>query len=244
MANEKVSQLPTVANATAADILYAIQGGVSVQETVQQILNLGLSITVLNFAGNPNGNLAGKIYQLCWDTTHNLLWVCTTTGSAIGAIWQTTEGTLGNGQILIGSSGSAPVLATITAGSGITVTNGPGSISISGTASSIGWNVVTTNTAMLADDGYIANSASPITLTLPTTAAVGTALVVTNFNTGGFTIAQNVLQNIRIGTSVSTTGAGGSVASTAQGDSVYLICAVANTSWIAINGVQGALIIV
>jgi hypothetical protein len=36
-----------------------------------------------------------------------------------------------NGQILIGSTGNAPVLGTLTAGSNITITNGPGSVTIS-----------------------------------------------------------------------------------------------------------------
>jgi hypothetical protein len=35
-----------------------------------------------------------------------------------------------NGQILIGSTGNAPVLGTLTAGSNITITNGPGSVTI------------------------------------------------------------------------------------------------------------------
>ena len=43
-------------------------------------------------------------------------------------------GPLTNGQIAIGSTGGPPVAATITAGSGISVTNGPGSITISGAA--------------------------------------------------------------------------------------------------------------
>lgn len=244
MSNEKVSQLPTVANATAADVIYAIQGGISVQETLQQVLNLGLANNVLTFAGNPNGNLAGKVYQLCWDTTHNLLWVCTTTGSALGAVWQTFEGTATNGQILIGSTGNPPVLGTLTAGPGISIVNGAASITISGTAASIGWNVVTSSTPMVAENGYIANSVSSITLTLPTTATVGSALAIINFNTGGFTIAQNSSQNIRIGSSVSTTGAGGSISSTAQGDALYLTCVVANTSWVSLGAPQGNLTIV
>jgi hypothetical protein len=87
MSNEKVSALPTVANALAADVIYAIQGGVSVQETLQQVLNLGLSNTVLSFAGNPNGNLAGVVYQLCWDSTDMFLYICTTSGSSSTATW-------------------------------------------------------------------------------------------------------------------------------------------------------------
>jgi hypothetical protein len=38
-----------------------------------------------------------------------------------------------NGQILIGSTGKAPALATLTAGSNVSITNGPGSITISAT---------------------------------------------------------------------------------------------------------------
>ena len=87
MSNEKVSALPTVANSLASDVIYAIQGGTSVQETLQQALNLGLSNTVLSYAGNPNGNLAGVVYQLCWDSTDMFLYICTVSGSAATATW-------------------------------------------------------------------------------------------------------------------------------------------------------------
>jgi hypothetical protein len=38
-----------------------------------------------------------------------------------------------NGQLLVGSTGNAPVLTTLTAGSNISITNGPGSVTISST---------------------------------------------------------------------------------------------------------------
>ncbi len=41
-----------------------------------------------------------------------------------------------NGQVLIGSTGSAPVLSTLNAGSNISITNGPGSVTISATGGS------------------------------------------------------------------------------------------------------------
>lgn len=276
MSNEKVTQLPTVANATLADIIYAVQGGVSVQETLQQVAALFLANNILNFAGNPNGNVAGTTFQLCYNTTNAQLFVCTTSGSAVTAVWTlvganlllpanggtgvanptahgiaVAEGssnytfkTLTNGQLLIGSTGADPVAGTITAGTGISIVNGAGSITISGTASAIGWNVVTTNQSMVADNGYIANAGGALTFTMPATAVVGTAIAVANLNSGSFTIAQNSGQNIRVGSSVTTTGVGGSIASTAQGDSIYLVCVVANTTWIAMGGVQGNLTIV
>lgn len=43
-----------------------------------------------------------------------------------------------NGQLIIGSTGAFPVAATITAGSGITVTNGAGSVTIAATGGGSG----------------------------------------------------------------------------------------------------------
>lgn len=244
MATEKVSQLPTVTNATLADVIYAIQAGISSQETLQQVYNLFSSNVIQNYNGNPNGHLAGTQYQsLAWDSTDNFLWICTTTGSAAGAVWKPVIGALTNGQLPIGSTGNAPAAATLTQGTGITITNSSGGITIAATATGVSWNVVTTNQNMVAENGYIANSGSGLTFTLPTTASVGTALAAMNYNTGGWTIAQNASQNIRYGSSITTTGAGGSLASTAQGDSIYLICVVANTSWIVLNS-QGIITVV
>lgn len=87
MANEKVTQLPNVIQAFTSDIIYAVQAGVSVQETLAQVLTLMLSNTILHYPGNPNGNVAGQVYQLLWDTVGLTLYVCTSTGSASTAVW-------------------------------------------------------------------------------------------------------------------------------------------------------------
>lgn len=49
-------------------------------------------------------------------------------GSGVGAVTATAQPT--DGQLLVGSSGNDPVLATLTAGAGISVTNGAGSITV------------------------------------------------------------------------------------------------------------------
>lgn len=247
-----ITQLPTVVSAQLSDIIYAVQGyvspaspGNSVQETLAQVISLAISQNIVSFAGNPNGNVAGTQFQtLCWDSTDNFLWICTTTGSTGTAVWKPIIGALTNGQLSIGSTGQAPTPNTLTAGTGISIVNAAGSITISGTAASIGWNTVTSSGSMVADNGYIVNSASPVTLTLPTTAAVGTALAVLNLNSGGWTIAQNAGQSQMIGSSTSTVGAGGSVASTAVGDAIYYVCVVANTTWMSLGAPQGNLTIV
>src|ERR1700681_3495217 len=94
MSTEMFTQLPSVTNAQLTDIFCAVQGyvspstpGTSVQETLQQVFTLMLSNTILHNAGNPNGVVAGTIYQFCWDTTNNILYVCTSSGSTVTAVW-------------------------------------------------------------------------------------------------------------------------------------------------------------
>ena len=94
MATEKFTQLPTVTNALMTDIIAAVQAGVSSQETLGQIFSLYLSNSILHNAGNPNGAVAGVVYQFCWDTTNSILYVCTTSGNAGTAVWTSTGGSV------------------------------------------------------------------------------------------------------------------------------------------------------
>lgn len=43
--------------------------------------------TIVDYAGNPNGNVEGNLNQLCLDTAAPSLWICTTPGNAAGAVW-------------------------------------------------------------------------------------------------------------------------------------------------------------
>lgn len=148
---------------------------------------------------------------------------------------------LTNGQLAIGSTGADPVAANLSAGPGISIANGAGTITISGTGSGIGWTEVTgTTQAMTADSGYIANNAALVTFTLPATAAVGTALSIIGKGAGGWLIAQNASQIIQVGSVGSTAGVGGSVASTNRYDSINLICTTANTVWTVTGAPQSA----
>jgi len=160
-------------------------------------------------------------------TDHSLL-----VGSGAGAM--TELGAATNGQIPIGSTGADPVLATITQGANITVTNGAGSITIASTASGgISWSEVTgTSQAAAVDSGYICNNAALVTVTLPDTAAVGSIVAVTGKGAGGWRIAQNAGETIYWDESnATTTGVGGRLDSTDDYDSVRLICITADTDW-------------
>lgn len=145
-----------------------------------------------------------------------------------------------NGQLIIGNTGGTPTAATLTAGSGISIANAGGSITISTTDVASSWTVVTgTSQAMAVNSGYISNNAGLVTLTLPSTAAVGSIIQVQGLGAGGWQIAQNASQLIHIGSQVTTTGTSGYLASTNQYDSLTLLCVVANTTWTVLGGAQG-----
>ncbi len=234
MANERFTDLPTVSNAQFTDIICAVQGyvspsalGDSVQETLQQVFNLFQSNIILSNAGNPNGALAGKTYQLCWDTTNKILYVCTTTGSSSTAVWTKS--------------------IQLTAGTGVTIVQNGNNITISTTGTGVSWSVVTGATqAMTTNNGYVANYTGGGTLvfTLPTTSSVGDALYISGLGSSGWQIAQNAGQTIIIGSLSSTTGVTGAVSSTNQFDSLKLICVTANLTWSISGGAQGNLTIV
>lgn len=142
-----------------------------------------------------------------------------------------------NGQLIIGSSSGAPAAATLTQGSGVTITNNPNSITISVSSEGFSWNDVTSATQTLAaENGYITDRAGGVTYTLPATGALGDAIKIVG-KLGLTTIAQNANQQILIGSSSSTVGVGGSVAGINVGDCIELVCitAGANTVWRAAN---------
>jgi hypothetical protein len=86
---------------------------------------------------------------------------------------------------------------------------------------------------LVSKQGAIANRATLVTLTLPTVAAIGDTIQVVGNGAGGWLIAQNANQTIHIDSSNTTTGVGGSLASTNRYDCVKLICTVANLDFVA-----------
>lgn len=151
----------------------------------------------------------------------------------------TSLGPLTNGQLAIGSTGADPSAATLTAGTGVSITNGAGSITINATGGGMTWTTVTgTSQAAAVNNGYIANNAGLVTVTLPATSAVGDIVAVTGINNAtGWKIAQNAGNQIFFGTSTTTGGAGGSLASTATHDVCYVMCVTANANWTVIGSI-------
>lgn len=139
-----------------------------------------------------------------------------------------------NGQLAIGSTGADPVLAALTAGTGIGITNGAGSITVSATGGGFSWIDVTgTSASMAINTGYLSDNVGLVTLTLPSTAVQFSAIKVQGYGSGGWKIAQNASQQILFGSATPTTaGTGGYLASTNSNDSVTLLAVVGGSSTI------------
>jgi hypothetical protein len=138
-----------------------------------------------------------------------------------------------------GSAVPAAGVITIAGGTNVT-TSGAGStvtIDASGGGGGITWAEVTgTTQAMDVDTGYVANNAGLVTLTLPDTAAFGSIVRVVGKGAGGWLIAQNASENIRWDeASITTTGVGGSLASTDDHDAIELVCMTADTNWVVLS---------
>lgn len=148
--------------------------------------------------------------------------------------------TLTDGQLVVGSTAADPVAASLTAGTNITVTPGAGTLSIASTPESLTWNDVTLAAGnLVAGNGYVADNAGLVTLTLPATCAFGKCIAVAGGVTGatGWLIAQNAGQQIHFASLSTTLGVGGSLASTLQYDSVELVCVVTDTTFVVRSSV-------
>jgi hypothetical protein len=184
-------------------------------------------ITITGSAGTETFSLAGP-YTPATYTAHGVL-----IGEGTSSIVATAAGT--NGQVLLGSTGADPAFGTLTTSTGIAFTTGAASLAIN--VATGGFAVVdqTTSSATLAvQTMYMTdNGASLVTYTLPATAPLGSTIRIVGSSAGGWRIAQNANQKIRLTTQVTTTGTGGSLSSSNANDCVELIASTggASTVW-------------
>jgi hypothetical protein len=137
------------------------------------------------------------------------------------------------------SAGAFNGRSIVAGNSSITITNGDGisgntSIVANITDGSLSWSIVTGATqAASVGNGYIANNAGTLVITLPAVSAVGDQIGVMGINNStGWKIAQNSGNQIFLGILASTLTTG-YLASTSTYDSVILMCVTANANWVA-----------
>lgn len=200
----------------------------------------------------PSEIQAGDIVPVINGTVNaETFWLETASVTTIGTDPITFSQFFGGGAVTFnadsGSATPAAGILTIAGGTNITTSATGSTITITNTASSgaLVYSVITADQTAAVNNGYICNKAGLLTLTLPTTSAVGSVIEVTGMNTNlGWKIAQNASQIIHFGATDTTTGTSGSLASTLKYDSIRIVCNVANLEWIVFPGTQGNITVV
>lgn len=166
-----------------------------------------------------------------------------------GAAGSTGAGKGGAILIQVGSSGSTGDGESITIAAGlgngggadgnINLDVGTGQVLINGVPISDGSGITyaapTINTTLTANSGWYINNVGSINLTLPAVIAAGESITIQNNGAGGFVLLAGTGQVVTFNSYVSSGVAGATLTSTTQGDSVTLICTVANTSFYVVS---------
>lgn len=118
----------------------------------------------------------------------------------------------------------------------VTVNSSTGQLGVT-TGSFMTWQDISANQALVSNHGYVCTGGAALSLSLPATSALGDIIEVSLDGSTSWTITQGVGQQIRFGSSQTTSGAGGSLASTAQGDTIRMVCSVANTRWNVLSSI-------
>ncbi len=176
--------------------------------TINQILYSSSANTVTGLATANNG-------------------VLTTGATGIPAITQLSS----NGSLIIGSGGGAPAAATLTAGSGISITNGANSITITATGSGFPWTDTSGTVNAAVNNGYFITAKT--NSTLPSSPSQGDTIKYIVDTTSALTITANTGQKIRMANNLSA--AAGTAVNTQRGDSVELVYRSSGTTWEALN---------
>ena len=120
----------------------------------------------------------------------------------------------------------------------VTVTGTPGMNQLTIGVSGSSWSQVSTNTVMTTNTSYICISPGGVlNMNLPTTSSQGDIVRVILFGATGYKIAQDIGQSIVYGSASTTTGVTGFLQSVGTGNSISLVCVVANTTWLVMNSV-------
>lgn len=153
-------------------------------------------------------------------------------------------GLMTDGQLPIGKTGAVPSLATLTAGPGIAIGNAPGAITITNTGAGTAWTPINASQALAPDNGYICIApGGALVLSLPAVSTTGSEIEILLDGATSFQISQGAGQQIRYGSLQTTLGVGGSVTTTAQGDSIRLVCLTPDLRWIMISGAGNPIIV-
>jgi len=252
----KWSSLPSTTATTAGDTVVGLHSGANEQFLVSATpsasgialwdANSNISAsnvlegyaTTATAAGTTTLTVASKRQQYFTGSTTQTVTLPVTSTLALGQSFYIVNNS--TGIVTVQSSGANTVQA-MGAGTALLVT----CILASGTTAAswsfgyfnlsqptLVWSTISgTTQAALVNNGYIVGNVAQTTITLPSTAPVGSIISVVGKGAAGWIVTANGGQTINLGTSA--TSAGGTLTSAAATDTLDLICITADTTWSA-----------
>lgn len=181
---------------------------------------------------NPGGTPAYGYYVLVDKPNQSGIWI---------NLGGTQEGDIrfisGDGGTPINPDASGNV--NILGGLGVTTSGSGDTLTINASFPSLTWTVDTTTPINVnTTEGHISNGGAQIVYNLPAAAGVGDGFAFLDLGGNGFQLQCQGGQTVRLGNQV--TSSGGTVTTTAIGDVIWLVCAVANTTFLGYSA-QGNL---
>lgn len=129
-----------------------------------------------------------------------------------------------DGQVVIGSTGLSPVVGTLTAGAGITVTNAAGSITVLSN-DPMTRAEISADARLAVNTSYTNTKVGLLTVILPTTGTALDEITLIGSGAGGWSITQDdAAHQIFVGNTNTTLGVAGTLSSTNLGDCVSMRC--------------------
>lgn len=176
------------------------------------------------------------------QTDNGLSYVLSATPASTDANWISIGDTSIDGSEIVTGTINTARLGSGTANS-TTYLRGDNTWAAVSGGSSFAWNDVTgTTQAMSPDNGYIANNAALVNLTLPTVAAKNSIIRIAGLGAGGWRISQNASQQIHYLNLSTTSGTSGridtEITNTQSSKACLdLLCVVANTTWLVTSSI-------
>lgn len=189
-------------------------------------------ITDLWIHRNPEGTPEYGYYVLVDKPNQSAVWL-DLGGKQEGDI-QSISGNVGP-PIIPDSNGNVNILGS----EGITTSGSGNTLTINASISDLTWSVDTsTPIDVNTKEAHISNGSEQIIYNLPAIANVGDGFAFMDLGGNGFQIQCQNGQTVRLGNQV--TSSGGTLTSTTIGDVIWIVCAVANTTFLGYS-IQGNL---
>lgn len=136
-----------------------------------------------------------------------------------------------DGQLIIGSTAGQPAAATLTAGTGVTITPGANSISIAASAGILIWTSTSGTFTAAIQNGYFLTAAS--TPTMPAAPAEGDMVAFVVDAAATITITANTGQKLRLASTLSATA--GTCVTSLQGNTITFVYRSTGATWFSLS---------